>query len=213
MSAPDLSPSFYDTWVSLSRRLGVDPYALARVSFAETGMYRRHPRNANAGVWPFIESTLRRLGWTGTAYEFTALSPEDQVSPWLERYLAPYAGYLTDEAMIYVAMFLPAHLARAQAGGDSHVLTSAGDASGYYESNRVLDRNSDGRVTVGDLRTHLDIQDRGARWESISREIRSRAGSSGDKSRKALVILASTGLLAWGLWEISKNSPRRQANR
>ena len=75
MTAPDLSPAFYDAWTAMARRLGVDPIALARSSFAETGMYRRHPSNPRAGVWPFIESTLHRLGWQGTAQEFTALPP------------------------------------------------------------------------------------------------------------------------------------------
>ena len=159
MSAPDLSSDFYDAWVDLAGRLGIDPLALARVSFAETGMYRRHPSNPNAGVWPFIESTLRRLGWQGTAYEFTALSPEDQIDPWLENYLKPYAHYLIDDAAIYVAMFLPAHLARALSEGDAHVLASRGDGTGFYEWNTILDRNGNGSITVGELRTHTPAAD------------------------------------------------------
>ena len=176
MSAPDLSPSFYDAWTAMAARLGVDPLALARVSFAETGMFQRHPRNANAGVWPFIESTLRRLGWTGTAREFTELSPEQQIIPWMERYLQPYRSYLRDDAMVYVAMFLPSRLSGALAGGDDFVLTRRGESQGFYEANPILDRNADGVITVGDLRRHMDIQDVGDRWRTIEGEMRARGG-------------------------------------
>lgn len=178
MSAPDLSPAFYDAWAAMARRLGVDPIALARSSFAETGMYRRHPGNPRAGVWPFIEPTLHRLGWQGSALDFTALLPEDQL-PYMERYLQPYVGRLRDDAMVYVVMFLPARLNGALASDDSFVMTSRGDGTGFYESNPVLDRNGDGRITVGDLRTWMDTQDRGARWGAIEGELRARGGTGG----------------------------------
>ena len=211
MSAPDLSPSFHDAWVAMARRLGVDPWALARVSFAETGMYQRHPRNAAAGVWPFIESTLRRLGWPGTAVEFTALSPEQQL-PLMERYLQPYRAYLRDDAMVYVAMFLPARLSGAFASDDNFVLTRRGE--NFYEANRILDRNADGIITVGDLRQHLNIQDVGDRWRTIDAEMRARGGgwSMPAPSRAlassgvpvAAAVLLATGVTA--LWYLYAHS-------
>lgn len=200
MTAPDLSPAFYDAWTAMARRLGVDPIALARSSFAETGMYRRHPRNAAAGVWPFIESTLHRMGWQGSAVDFTAQDPVDQIEPWLERYLRPYAGRLTDDASIYVAMYLPSHLARAAAEGDAHVMATRGDGTNYYEWNTILDRNGDGTITVGDLRRHLDLQVQGSRWDTIEGELRAR-GASGSPSRPGPLagVARPTSLLALGL--------------
>lgn len=210
MSAPDLSPSFYDAWTAMAARLGVDPLALARVSFAETGMYRRHPRNAAAGVWPFIESTLHLLGWQGSAVDFTAQEPEAQIVPWMERYLQPYRAYLKDDAMVYVAMFLPARLPAAFASDDSFVMTRRGDSTGYYEANQILDRDGDGVITVGDLRRHMDIQDQGDRWQTIESELRARGGGqsgtptpSGSGAGKKLfapwtVFLLAAG--AFGTW-------------
>ena len=191
MTAPDLSPAFYDAWTAMARRLGVDPIALARSSFAETGMYRRHPVNRRAGVWPFIESTLHNLGWQGTAEEFTALPPEDQLQ-YMERYLQPYAGRLRDDAMVYVVMFLPARLNGALAGDDSFVMTSRGDGTNFYEWNPVLDRNGDGVITVGDLRTWMDTQDRGARWATIEGELRAR-GATGGPGRPSAAIIPGRG--------------------
>ena len=213
MSAPDLSPSFYDAWSAMAARLGVDPLALARVSFAETGMFQRHPRNAAAGVWPFIESTLRRLGWTGTAREFTELTPTQQIIPWMERYLQPYRSYLKDDAMVYVAMFLPSRLPGAFAGGDDFVLTRRGEAAGFYEANPILDRNGDGMITVGDLRRHLDIQDVGDRWRTIEGEMRARGGGGSLPAPTAVasrvpiaaVVLLATGATAlWYLYTDAK---------
>ena len=219
MSAPDLSPSFYDAWTAMAARLGVDPLALARVSFAETGMFQRHPRNAAAGVWPFIESTLHRLGWTGTAREFTELSPEQQIVPWMERYLQPNRSFLRDDAMVYVAMFLPARLPGAFAalsgGGDDFVLTRRGERTGFYEANPILDRDGDGLITVGDLRRHMDIQDVGDRWRTIESEIRARGGGTSERpvpaptaaaSRAPVVVAVLLAAGATALWYFYMNA-------
>ena len=221
MAAPDLTPPFYDAWTAMAARLRADPLALARVSFAETGMFQRHPRNAAAGVWPFIESTLRRLGWTGTAREFTELSPEQQIVPWMERYLQPYQAFLRDDAMVYVAMFLPSRLAGAFASGDDFVLTRRGEASGFYESNRILDRDGDGVITVGDLRRHMDIQDVGARWQTIEGELRARGGGStlvrpatvAGASRTSLVTAVLLGAGVTAAWYFYANADGIRARK
>lgn len=220
MSAPDLSPRFYDEWVALARRQGVDPLDLARVSFAETGMYRRHPRNPRAGVWPFIESTLRRQGWQGSGVDFTALDPVDQILPWLEDYLRPYAGLLRDEGMVYVAMFLPAHLRRASQSNDAYVLTRAGEPSRFYEQNTILDRDGDGAIDVGDLRRHIAIMTGmgGARWQAIEGELRARgAGGSpvtrvASAARRGLtpLLLAAAAAGAWYLYYTTDGRRLRQ---
>ena len=215
MSAPDLDGRFYDEWIAMSRRLGVSAYDLARVSFAETGMFRRHPSNPNAGVWPFIESTLHRLGWPGSAFEFTALPPADQL-PYMERYLQPYARFLRDDAMVYVAMFLPSHLSRALQEGDAHVMTARGDGTGFYDANPILDRNGDGAITVGDLRRHLDIQDQGARWRTIEQELAAR-GAGGSRSlvssaRRNFVPLA-LAVSALGAWYLYLTPAGRQLRK
>lgn len=205
MSAPDLDARFYDEWVAMSRRLGVDPIDLARVSFAETGMFRRHPRNPNAGVWPFIESTLHRQGWRGSALDFTAQDPVSQILPWFEDYIRPYAPLLRDDGMVYVAMFLPARLPAASQSDDSFVMTSRGDGTNFYEWNPILDRNADGVITVGDLRQHIDIQTQGggARWRTIESELRARGAGRSPALVTAAhrnfvpIALAATLLGAW----------------
>ena len=199
----------------MAARLGVDPLALARVSFAETGMYQRHPRNVAAGVWPFIESTLHRLGWPGSAVEFTALLPEQQIVPWMERYLEPYRSYLRDDAMVYVAMYLPARLPAAYASDDDFVLSRQGDGTRYYEWNTILDRDGDGTITVGDLRRHMVIQNQGDRWRTIESELRARGGgrslpvpvpTSAASRSAALTVVAVLGAGAAAIWYFYTNA-------
>lgn len=175
MSAPDLSPAFYDAWVAMAARLGVDPLDIARVAYAETGILQRatDPRSNAGGIFPFMPSTLRRLGWTGTPEEFRELSPRDQI-PWVERYLAPYAPYLKNDGLVYLATFTPAYLADGANEGDGFVIARQG--SKIYDQNTILDRNGDGAITVGDLRQHLLIMDRGARYDTIDAELRARGG-------------------------------------
>src|SRR5262249_22952460 len=147
------------------------------------------------------------------AQEFTALPPEQQIVPWMENYLRPYAPYLRDDGMVYVAMFLPGRLRAAFNSDDSYVLTSSDDGTGFYQANPILDRNHDGVIDVGDLRRHMDIQDQGPRWETIKSELIARGGGGSLKPTpdgtpswtapirgplgKALLALAATGAAVW----------------
>ena len=202
MSAPDLSPAFFDAWVAMARRLGADPLDLARVAYAETGLLQRatDPRSNAGGIYPFMPSTLRGLGWTGTPEEFRAQNPLEQL-PWVERYLVRYAPYLRNDGLVYVATFTPAYLARAAAGGDGFAIASEGDP--IYDSNTILDRDANGTITVGDLRRHLEIMDRGPRYETIASEIRARSGvrvTGTARSVAVPVAIATAALAAWYLY-------------
>ena len=111
----------------------------------------------------------------------------------MERYLQPYAGRLRDDAMVYVVMFLPARLNGALASDDSFIMTSRGDGTNFYEWNPILDRNGDGSITVGDLRTWMDAQDRGARWSTIDGELRARGATGGPGRPASAPALAGRG--------------------
>ena len=173
-----LGEDFYDAWVAMGARLGVDPMAIAKVAHAESGMSPTafHPGSNAGGLIGFMPSILSGLGWRGSPEEFRQLSATQQI-PYVEAYYRPYAAQLAggDEGLVYAANFLPGRLGRALNG---QPLTSAGE--GFYESNRILDRDRDGHITTTDLRTHLAIQNQGARWTAIERELWARgAGRRG----------------------------------
>ena len=220
-AAPDLDAAFYDAWTAMARRLGADPLDMARIAHAESGMNPRafHPGSNAGGLIGFMPSILRGLGWTGSPEEFRQLSATEQV-PYVERYYRPYAGRLNNEGLIYVANFLPSRLPDAARSDDSFVVSRSGDP--YYADNRVLDRNGDGTITVGDLRAHLAIQNRGGRYEAIASELRARGGGGSSPSgpaiaaaRRAVPIatvaaLAATGALVWYFYATDDGARMRQ---
>jgi hypothetical protein len=204
-AAPSLGPDFYDAWTRMARSVGADPLDMAKVAFAETGMNPRavDSRSNAGGLIGFMPQILTGLGWTGTPEEFRQLSATQQV-PYVERYYRPYAGYLRNEGLVYTANFLPSRLPRAATSDDSFVVSQRGDP--YYDVNRILDRNGDGAISVGDLRQHIRVQDVGARYSEIERELRARgAGRTGSSFRSPswagiALIAAAGGAAAWYLY-------------
>ena len=204
-----LDAAFYDAWTAMARRLGADPLDMARVAYAETGMNPRafDPRSNAGGLIGFMPSILRGLGWTGTPEQFRELSAIEQI-PYVERYYRPYVGMLRNDGLVYVANFLPSRLPRASVSDDSFVMTSRGDGTGYYDANRILDRDGNGAITVGDLRQHLAIQNVGSRYQAIESELRARGAGSGGgtsvlsaaRSRISPLAIAALAASAVGLW-------------
>ena len=218
VAAPALYGDFYDAWTRMSRSLGADPLDMAKVAYAETAMNPRafDPRSNAGGLIGFMPSILRGLGWTGSPEEFRQLTATQQV-PYVERYYRPYAGYLRNEGLVYVANFLPSRLPRAAASDDSFVVSREGDP--YYGSNRILDRNSDGSITVGDLKTHILMQDFGPRWNEITRELRARGAggrgasqpsSTGARIARWLPVALLAGAAGGAVWYLYKTPEGRR---
>ncbi len=186
---PDLNASFFIRWVLMCQRLDVDPIDLIRVAYSESGC-RANAHNPNGhavGLIQFMPATLTGLGWTRGFEEFRRLPAEEQV-PFVERYFRPWAHrmgvagqkipQLVTAAHAYVATFLPGRLAdvvAAMEGWPNVVLCdNAGLLTWAYRANTVLDRmkldgtaGPDGKITAGDLATHLDKQCRGPRFDAI----------------------------------------------
>lgn len=210
-NASDLGPDFFAAWRAMSARLRADPLAIAAVAHAETGLSASiyDPRTNAGGLIGFMPSILQGLGWRGTPEEFRRLRAVDQI-PYVERYYAPYRNFdLTNPGVVYAINFLPARVARAQAAGDVGVLTQAGE--NYYDQNRILDRNGDGSITIGDLRQHLSAQNRGPRWDAI----RAGIGSQSATATRSIVPLAiAAGALgAWWLYLTDGGAAFRQRAR
>ena len=204
MTAAGLDSAFFADWKAMAARLGANPLAIAAVAHAETGMQPAafDPRSNAGGLIGFMPFILRGLGWTGTPEEFRQLSAREQI-PYVERYYRPYARYgLANPGIVYAFNFLPARAQRVVSQGDAGVLTRAGES--YYDVNRILDRNGDGAITIGDLRQHLAIQNRGARWNAIVEGIGSQYLPSTTDPRRALVAAAAIGALTW--WYLYRTS-------
>lgn len=166
---PDLDETFFISWVNACSRLRIDPVHLARVAYSESGMRpSAHNFNGNAvGLIQFMPSTLLGLGWTKGWDAFGQLTATEQV-PFVERYYRVYAPECTSDALCYVATFLPALLHNAAAMGHDYVLCGKdGPLAWAYRANPGLDRDGDGRITVGDLSRQLETACKGARYAAI----------------------------------------------
>jgi hypothetical protein len=176
---PDLSDSFFEQWVAMCGRLDVDPLDPLRVAYSESDCSARahNPGGDAVGLIQFMPATLVNLGWHQGWAAFAALSAEQQV-PFVEAYFKSHAhGHdgsplLLSDAHCYVVTFLPACLPSVVAAGDAadHVVlcAKAGPLAWAYRDNPGLDADGDGRITVGDLRTHLAKVCRGARYDAIA---------------------------------------------
>ncbi len=174
----DLSDAFFVQFVATCSRLAIDPFDLIRVCFSESGC-RANAHNPNgdaSGIFQAMPATLMGLGFAFGDAAFRALDAADQV-PWLERYMTPHASWCSSDALCYVAIFLPALGAKAQAEGPEFILCGQrGPLSWAYQANRVLDRDGNGSITVADLGAQLTAQCKGPRWDAIISRLRQELG-------------------------------------
>lgn len=177
----DLSESFFVQLKAMCARLGCKPERLLAVMASESGIRacpicpQGKPPGTNKWASGLIQiANLAAVGFAGSRAEFESLPAVAQL-PYVERYYesAPKAIF-GDSANIYQYNFLPASLAR---GLGQDVVIVAANGTGYggkeaqwYRDNKVLDKDGNGTITVGDLKRQLQIAQNSARWlEALAR--------------------------------------------
>lgn len=174
----DLTDTFFLRWANACGRLGIDPFDLIRVAYSESGCRASaHNKHGNAsGLIQFMPNTLLSVGWTKGHEAFRLLPAEEQVQ-YVERYYRPWCEHCKSAGLCYVATFLPALTKAAAKEGSGFVLCGLkGPLSWAYQANTVLDRNNDGRITVGDLEEHIERQCKGSRYNAILWRLRQAMG-------------------------------------
>lgn len=133
--------------------LGLDPSFLAACMKVETGgtfsPSIRNPFSGATGLIQFMPDTA--LAYGTTVDQLARMSATKQLE-YVKRYFAPYAGRIRRDVPgdYYLAVFWPAAIGRDK----SEVIASAGDT--VYAQNAGLDRDGDGRITVGDVTATVD---------------------------------------------------------
>jgi hypothetical protein len=137
-----VTPEFRRKVVAVAHRLGLDPSTLMAVMAFETGR-RFHPATLNrrSGATGLIQFMPRTAEALGTSTRALAAMSELRQLDFVERYLKPYAGKMTDLPSAYMAVLWPAAVRKPL----SHVLFAAPTAA--YEQNKGLDADKDGKVT------------------------------------------------------------------
>lgn len=127
----------------VSRRFGFNPNSLLAVMASESGFDPSivNPNGGATGLIQFMPNTATGIG-TSTA-ALARMSRAQQMR-FVEKFFEPYASGLSGASpgKLYAYVFLPGRANR-------EVLTQAGE--NYYEQNKGLDMNRDGKITIADL--------------------------------------------------------------
>jgi hypothetical protein len=145
-----VSSAFLAGLVAMATRHGWDPNGIALVISEESRFNpaAKNPYGTASGLLQFIESTAQKLGTT-TA-QIRGMSAEEQL-PLVERYYEMTMRRTPTRLEDYV--FPP--LGRADLIGAPDSTTIFSQGSQEYDANPGLDVNSDGVITVGDVRSHM----------------------------------------------------------
>lgn len=135
--------------VRVADDLGISPAELAVVIYRESGFRTgaKNPNSTASGLLQWTEATAHKLGTT-TA-EIRLMSVTQQLAL-VRKYLSWYRDKIRTVGDVYIAVFMPIGLGH----GDDYVLTRLGEDA-YHLNAPLLDRNNDGRITNGDLRSFI----------------------------------------------------------
>ncbi len=137
--------------VQVAAALGLPADFLMVVMYYESRLNPKaqNPYTRATGLIQFMPSTAASLG-TSTA-ALLAMSNVQQLD-YVEKYYRKIGavGKVKDAVDLYLFTFYPAAAGKA----DNHVIFAKGSTG--YTQNTVLDRNGDGLITVGDIRTIIN---------------------------------------------------------
>ena len=146
-------PDFKAKLGKIAQLLGTTPNAMLAVMKQESGV---DPSAVNktsraTGLIQFMPDTARQLGTT--VEELRTMDPVQQLDYVYKYYKMTGVGDGT-AGDLYMATFMPKYVGYP----DNHVLGAngaAGFAGKVYAQNTVLDRNRDGTITVGDVKSSV----------------------------------------------------------
>lgn len=138
---------FISKVVEVSNRLGINPNWLMIVMRFETAnTFSPSVKNQGSNAIGLIQFTSVAIkGWGVTLDQLAAMTAVKQLD-YVEKYLTPYKGKMTDLYNTYLAVFAPAYIGRPDAQKVYASPTAA------YTANKALDTNSDGVITVGEIK-------------------------------------------------------------
>lgn len=198
----DLSDKFFRDLKVIGKDLGIKAEHILAVMQEESGLRPsagyRDGTNFASGLIQIVD--LKGVGFGGTHDEFTKLSAEAQL-PYVARFYKPYAslGGWNAERLLQVN-FVPASLARGRSdytvvvekGGTGY----NGQEARFYEINKGLDANRDGKITLSDLKAKLQRAQLagGARWIEALARLRAAPDPEPAPVGAAIGILLAVGL-------------------
>lgn len=146
-------PDFKAKLEKVAQKLGTTSQALLAVMKQESGLNPQavNPHSNARGLIQFMPDTARRLGTTvDDIYNMDAVQQLDYVYKYYSM-TGVGDGSVGD---LYMATFMPKYVGYP----DNHILGRSGEhgfSGKVYAQNSGLDRNKDGTITVGDVKTSV----------------------------------------------------------
>jgi len=143
----------YRALADTARTLNMRPDDLLAVMYSETWP-RLDPSSRNpAGAVGLIQFTTGG-GFSEAELETIVRLPPTGQMPYVRRYFGKWGNRTyPDAGSIYAFVFTPG---RALSRGIAPDSVMAAAPEPFYENNKILDVNKDGRITVGDLQANID---------------------------------------------------------
>lgn len=138
----------------IATRLGMPADWLMIVMRVETaGTFSPSIRNyAGSGAVGLIQFTT--IGVAGLGVTVDQLAQMDAVSQldYVETYVRQYAAKISNVYDLYISIFAPAYLGKPDSQVAYTAYSSTATGKRQYELNKVLDKDLDGNVTIGEIK-------------------------------------------------------------
>jgi hypothetical protein len=146
-------PDFKKKLEKVAAALGTTPNAMLAVMKQESGVNpaARNASGGATGLIQFMPDTARRLGTTTD--DLRKMDGVQQLDYVYKYYKMTGVGD-GSAGDLYMATFMPKYIGYP----DNHVLGADGDhgfSGAVYRQNKGLDRNHDGKITVGDVKSSV----------------------------------------------------------
>ena len=147
------TPGFRAELLRMANRMGLSADAIAGVIALESGFNAQavNPNGGATGLIQFMPNTAKKLGTTTD--ELLHMNATEQLK-WVELYLrgVPKLRPGSRVGDYYLAVFMPGFM------GLPDLTPIAFEGDQIYRVNKVLDRDKDGVITVGDVRSVLESE-------------------------------------------------------
>jgi hypothetical protein len=136
----------------IAQRQNLEPNWYMAVMAFETGRTfspsAKNPQSGATGLIQFLPSTAVNMGTSTQALaNMTAVQQLD----WVEKYFQPYVGRIRNIDDMYMAVFWPAGIGKA----DDYVLIDRDKNTIAYNQNSGLDVSRDGKITKGEAASRV----------------------------------------------------------
>lgn len=140
--------AFLSTVANICDQLDIDPDWLMAVMNSESGLNHRavNSNGGATGLIQFMPANATGLGTTTAALK--AMSNVEQLE-YVRKYLSPYRYKIKSYADLYMSIFFPAALGKAE---NWIIKTSKLSAETIAKANKIFDLDGNGILTVSEVR-------------------------------------------------------------